>query len=77
MRWKNPETAAAWAVALGLVLLVASAPWDRLQSRVPPGVIDPASQRFAVGAFEPQEHGPTHLLHHDDSRSIGFGREGP
>jgi hypothetical protein len=75
MRWKHREMMAAWAVAVGLVLLIASAPWDRLSSRVPPGVVDVGNQRFAVGEFEASPSGPVRIPHQEDSRFSLFAPE--
>ncbi len=73
MRSKLRDMIAAWAVALLLMAVIAGAPWETLHTGVPPGVVDPGQQRFAVESAAGE---PGHAPHQEDSRFTAFGPEG-
>lgn len=76
MRLKHRDVIAAWVVAALLVAMIAGAPWDNLPDGVPQGVVDPAQQRFVVGADETAASGPVHAPHHEESRLVARAPEG-
>lgn len=75
MRLKHRDMIAAWVVAMLLVAMIAGAPWDKLPASVPPGVLDPGQQRFAIGAVEPLASESGKALHHEDSRFVALTPE--
>lgn len=75
---RNPEMIAAWGLAIFLVVTVAAAPWEKLRTSQPHGVVDVTHQRFelSVPAGLRSEAADMHH-HHLESRVTTFGVEGP